>query len=936
MAAAPVNIDIPTGNDFESLLTAKGDLYSLLSSLRKLVKLQQSWSETTLCAHFRKAIVAACTQHRADPTKAYLQFYQHSGRDYCCLQMGMHSDRGQPIYGYFSFDDASTDRLLLDRKHHFTDEPQARLGLHDSQLPVLANFNTAVTVTDTSTANTTIDTPLSTAHNGHAARVDESGENGLLEGVKEMAELVVSRAFRRAAKVSSTPGIALGMHNMELVKQSKKQAEPKQWLKQVQNVLTADLRVMFDRQSQLWVTAPNATATINISPILPTSLAWATEASNSIVEQILKDPQGQPGNFALVKRLSKQHAKDMTPQAWKRAVISAMRNDRRVRIEKKQIVPADRVDKSPSPSSQPAAGSKVNDTRPILSSFVHPPVSVVTHDALENAPTFAQIVRTQFSVHAESDSNDSQSDIDDEWEDEHKHVRSAPANERKVVSAGPVTSSINSDLIVISTPVASSRSAEETTMSTRSSFRSAQIDDDWRQLFFAPRAAATSLAQQGVSVGDERFARRFREAALLGTLATVSSTAADTRVRRALYSDVDTVEPLYLNTHEPFCLCTIGVQGSGKSHTMGVVLESCLLPCDRPTDQPLVRLQRPMTALVLHYDQNVTSICEATGLIEPHRQLHRLQRGESPCALPRERLVVLVSPSYYLQRSKFYGDSCIVKPLLFRWSTLSADHIKKIMRIEDGDSQLYVASMLELLRKYQRAGRVPEFQGFLGEVKAACKVPSQAAPLLQRAALLEALVAESTMNEPLRALGSDVLQAIGPGILVVADLTDPLLASDEANGIFQVLVEQFRAAPSTADCGKLLALDEAHKFMDGSVSDGLSNAIVNAARLMRHDGLRLAVSTQSPKALAPELLELVSVAVLHRFHSQDWYSYLRAKIPMPDSAFEEVMALPSGQALVFAANHRVSRMRPQDGHLLRVDVRARLTADRGASRTNIG
>ena len=34
-------------------------------------------------------------------------------------------------------------------------------------------------------------------------------------------------------------------------------------------------------------------------------------------------------------------------------------------------------------------------------------------------------------------------------------------------------------------------------------------------------------------------------------------------------------------------------------------------------------------------------------------------------------------------------------------------------------------------------------------------------------------------------------------------------------------------------------LDEAHKYMMGEKSDGLSEAIVNAARLMRHDGLRL-------------------------------------------------------------------------------------------------
>ena len=53
----------------------------------------------------------------------------------------------------------------------------------------------------------------------------------------------------------------------------------------------------------------------------------------------------------------------------------------------------------------------------------------------------------------------------------------------------------------------------------------------------------------------------------------------------------------------------------------------------------------------------------------------------------------------------------------------------------------------------------------------------------------------------------------------------------------QVVTERFRCSLVPKGCGKLLALDEAHKFMDGLKSDGLSNTIVSAARMMRHDGL---------------------------------------------------------------------------------------------------
>ena len=105
--------------------------------------------------------------------------------------------------------------------------------------------------------------------------------------------------------------------------------------------------------------------------------------------------------------------------------------------------------------------------------------------------------------------------------------------------------------------------------------------------------------------------------------------------------------------------------------------------------------------------------------------------------------------------------------------------------------------------------------------------------------------------------------------------------------------------------GKLLVIDEAHKFMDGVSTDGLSNAIVDIARLMRHDGIRLVVSTQSPKALAPELLELSSVAVMHQFTSREWFDHMAHKLPLSPAAFDKIMSLRQGQALVFAKRHSV-------------------------------
>lgn len=118
------------------------------------------------------------------------------------------------------------------------------------------------------------------------------------------------------------------------------------------------------------------------------------------------------------------------------------------------------------------------------------------------------------------------------------------------------------------------------------------------------------------------------------------------------------------------------------------------------------------------------------------------------------------------------------------------------------------------------------------------------------------------------------LNAIPTQVLVVADLTDPMLAPAEANGVFQVMLEQFRK--KELPCGKLAVFDEAHKYLEGG--DGLAHSIVDTVRLMRHEGIRVVVSTQSPLTMPPELLELSTVAVLHSFHSNDWFRYGRCRV----------------------------------------------------------
>ncbi len=154
-----------------------------------------------------------------------------------------------------------------------------------------------------------------------------------------------------------------------------------------------------------------------------------------------------------------------------------------------------------------------------------------------------------------------------------------------------------------------------------------------------------------------------------------------------------------------------------------------------------------------------------------------------------------------------------------------------------------------------------------------------------------------------------------------------------------MLLEQFRNHP-LGDVGKVVTFDEAHKYLSksGPGCVELSNAIVETVRLMRHEGIRVLISTQSPLTMPPELLELTSVTALHKFQSAGWAKYLGSKVTLPEGVFDEINSLGQGQALLLSTqisspNNADEGERCVVNHL-KVNIRPRLTLDLGASRRN--
>lgn len=113
-----------------------------------------------------------------------------------------------------------------------------------------------------------------------------------------------------------------------------------------------------------------------------------------------------------------------------------------------------------------------------------------------------------------------------------------------------------------------------------------------------------------------------------------------------------------------------------------------------------------------------------------------------------------------------------------------------------------------------------------------------------------------------------------PGQLTIVDLSCPTVDPESACQLFNICLSLF-LEQDPASVGRVIALDEAHKYMNSSgEASALTEQLLSTIRLQRHLGARVIISTQEP-TVSPKLLDLCSVTIVHRFTSPEWLRTLQ-------------------------------------------------------------
>lgn len=288
---------------------------------------------------------------------------------------------------------------------------------------------------------------------------------------------------------------------------------------------------------------------------------------------------------------------------------------------------------------------------------------------------------------------------------------------------------------------------------------------------------------------------------------------------------------------------------------------------------------------------------------------------------------------------------------------------------------LYMHTVTRILRDMRLAQQISRTEGFdYGDFKHRLEdeglFGSQLGPLQQRLDALESFMyPEHVIKSKLQpaqskkkksqyisgAKTADKTWAPEPGRLTIVDLSCPCITDMTACALFNICLSLFLEQDS--EVGRIVALDEAHKYMkDSAECQILTESLLSAIRLQRHLAARVFISTQEP-TISPKLMDLCSVTIVHRFTSPEWLNALqshlagasklagsieRSSASVPSTArrpdapladiFAQIVRLRTGEALLFAPSAAIG-MRMEAVKVMKPTEAGRLFADDSTSST---
>ncbi|MGP4097186.1 methylation-associated defense system ATP-binding protein MAD8 [Nonomuraea sp. KM90] len=369
-----------------------------------------------------------------------------------------------------------------------------------------------------------------------------------------------------------------------------------------------------------------------------------------------------------------------------------------------------------------------------------------------------------------------------------------------------------------------------------------------------------------------------------------------------------------LDLNETHTISLFGVQGGGKSYTLGSIIEAASLAV------PLVNeLPHPLATIVFHYSPTLDYAPEFTSMVAPNDNaaqiaLLRERYGAAPAALQD---VVMLVPADQLDQRRAEYPSIEVLPLKFGSSELRAEHWRFLMGAI-GNQSTYIRQLQRIMKAHRNDLRLEIIRHGVEQ--------SGLSDNLKQLAQQRLDLAEEYIDD-----GARVKELVRPGRMIIVDLRDEFIEKDEALGLFVVLMQLFAEAQDNGRrFNKLVVFDEAHKYIE---SPDLVAGLVESVREMRHKGMSVLVASQDPPSVPISLIELSNHVILHKFTSPAWLKHLqKANASLADLTSTKMAALAPGEAYIWSSKATDSAF---TRGAVRVRFRPRITRHGGGTKTAV-
>ena len=338
-----------------------------------------------------------------------------------------------------------------------------------------------------------------------------------------------------------------------------------------------------------------------------------------------------------------------------------------------------------------------------------------------------------------------------------------------------------------------------------------------------------------------------------------------------------------LDLNQTHTISLFGVQGGGKSYTLGSVAEMASMAIPGINCLP-----EPLATVIFHYSPTMDYKPEFTSMVgansvEDQVKALRDTYGASPRAL---RDVVLLVPADKIEERRAEYPDVEVLPLQFSASELKASHWKFLMGAV-GNQATYIRQIMRIMKSMRDDITLDGLRAGID----ASSVPDH----LKEMARMRLDLAAEYINDT-----TSLSDVVRPGRLIIVDLRDEFIEKDEALGLFVVLLQMFADARINGrSFNKLVVFDEAHKYIE---SPDLVAGLIEVVREMRHKGVSIMVASQDPPSVPVSLIELSSQIIMHKFNSPAWLKHIqKANAALSNLTPERMALLKSGEAYVWSS-----------------------------------